>query len=1046
MPIRLLLAALVLAPSLLSAQGGRAVVREEIRIIETYPFSDPNPVPILTRDARLYPYHLFDGYSHTSTPREWKVITLENEGIAVYILPEVGGKIWGAVDKTTGFEFIYRNEVLKFRNIALRGPWTSGGVEFNFGIIGHTPAGATPVDYTFGSSEDGGVFCTVGALDLPSRTRWRVTVTLSPDRACFETEAAWDNPGPFMHAAYTWMNAAAPARDDLRMFMPGDRYLEHGGRAHSWPVDTRGRDLSFYAENDFGDNKSYHVVGRERDFFGGYYSGLREGFGHWADYADMPGQKLWLWALSRAGGIWEDLLTDTDGQYIEWQAGRYLVQYAPGRDLTPIRQAAFAPCSGDRWKEVWFPVRETGGLSDASPFGVMFVSEESGSVTVRLNAFEKTAGTVFLEAGGDTVAQQDFSITPLEPAEAAFSRDVPGPYRITVPALALTYDSDEPGHGLARPFETPANALETMPASDRAMLEAEELLKARRYKEAEAILTGIVKEYPGHRKANTALADIRCRSGLYEKGLERITRVLEIDTYDPEANYTAGLLHRFSGDLVNARECQGWAARSPGFRTAAAVQLAEIALQRHDWPDAARWAAAALNSDTRCLPALEAAALAARKSGQKDEAVRLLERLLSLDPLHHWVRFERVLLDPSGTNPETFLTALRSEYPDQTLLELAISYANRGLRHDAVSLLRLERPGIVNPLLDLWLAFLIADDDPDGAAGLLDTAADMDPGFVFPFRRETIEVLQWALIEKPHWKFQYWLALNLWARTRDDEAARLLKHPEETPDYAPFYTCRAHLYRSPNQVNGLEDLKKALRISPDRRNYLALVDGYADSGDWENALTYSTAAYRRFGDDFNTALLHARSLIHTGSYREAVAVLQKTTVLPSENAALSHRLWEWAHLHCALDLIEENKYEAAVSVLNEGADWPEHLGQGRPYEPDRRLFDYLLGICHERSGRVREAAQFFTSVTACPGGESSGNSMYTALTYLALMHAGHEKKAAKLPASFTDGSPWSEWNRALIEADGAGMERLETTHPRLFSGIEFSILRRMLAL
>ena len=51
------------------------------------------------------------------------------------VLPEVGGKVWGAVVKETGHEFIYRNEVMKFRNIALRGPWTSGGIEFKPGNL-----------------------------------------------------------------------------------------------------------------------------------------------------------------------------------------------------------------------------------------------------------------------------------------------------------------------------------------------------------------------------------------------------------------------------------------------------------------------------------------------------------------------------------------------------------------------------------------------------------------------------------------------------------------------------------------------------------------------------------------------------------------------------------------------------------------------------------------------------------------------------------------------------------------------------------------------
>ena len=175
----------------LNAQERRARISEDVRIIETYPFADPNPVPILVTDDRLYPYHRFEGYSHNSEAAEWKVIHLENEWIELWVLPEAGGKVWGARVKETGHEFIYRNEVMKFRNIALRGPWTSGGIEFNFGVIGHTPSTATPVDYRTEEHEDGSVSVVVGAMDLPSRTHWRVEVRLPPDRAYFETNVLW---------------------------------------------------------------------------------------------------------------------------------------------------------------------------------------------------------------------------------------------------------------------------------------------------------------------------------------------------------------------------------------------------------------------------------------------------------------------------------------------------------------------------------------------------------------------------------------------------------------------------------------------------------------------------------------------------------------------------------------------------------------------------------------------------------------------------------------------------------------------------------------
>ena len=86
---------------------------------------------------------------------------LENDYIKVMVLPEIGGKIWGAIEKSTGEEFLYKNEVIKFRNIAMRGPWTSGGIEFNFGIIGHHPSTATAVDYKIQTNKDGSVSCIV---------------------------------------------------------------------------------------------------------------------------------------------------------------------------------------------------------------------------------------------------------------------------------------------------------------------------------------------------------------------------------------------------------------------------------------------------------------------------------------------------------------------------------------------------------------------------------------------------------------------------------------------------------------------------------------------------------------------------------------------------------------------------------------------------------------------------------------------------------------------------------------------------------------------
>jgi hypothetical protein len=67
--------------------------------------------------------------------------------------------------------------------------------------------------------------------------------------------------------------------------------------------------------------------------------------------------KIFLWGQAREGGIWEDLLTDTDGQYIELQSGRVFNQPASNSAYTPYKHYAFAPQMTDEWTEYWYSGR-----------------------------------------------------------------------------------------------------------------------------------------------------------------------------------------------------------------------------------------------------------------------------------------------------------------------------------------------------------------------------------------------------------------------------------------------------------------------------------------------------------------------------------------------------------------------------------------------------------------------------------------------------------------------------------------------------------------
>jgi hypothetical protein len=155
------------AVSLSLRAANPATVREYNQSFTTYPYSDPDPI---AKASAFYPYFRYDGFTDQSVKKNWKVVELANDHVQILILPEIGGKLWTAIEKTTGRPFIYYNHVVKFRDVSMRGPWTSGGMEANYGIFGHTPNCFSPVDYLTRTNEDGSASCIIGSLDLLTRS------------------------------------------------------------------------------------------------------------------------------------------------------------------------------------------------------------------------------------------------------------------------------------------------------------------------------------------------------------------------------------------------------------------------------------------------------------------------------------------------------------------------------------------------------------------------------------------------------------------------------------------------------------------------------------------------------------------------------------------------------------------------------------------------------------------------------------------------------------------------------------------------------------
>jgi hypothetical protein len=113
------------------------------------------------------------------------------------------------------------------------------------------------------------------------------------------------------------------------------------------------------------------------DFFGGYWHDEDFGMGRYSTHDDKAGKKIWIWGLSQQGMIWEKLLTDTDGQYVEVQSGRLFNQSADGSTFTPFKHRGFLPHTTDVWTEYWFPVVKTKGFVAANNFGALNIKHEN---------------------------------------------------------------------------------------------------------------------------------------------------------------------------------------------------------------------------------------------------------------------------------------------------------------------------------------------------------------------------------------------------------------------------------------------------------------------------------------------------------------------------------------------------------------------------------------------------------------------------------------------------------------------------------------------
>jgi hypothetical protein len=399
-------------------------VWEEPLTLPTYRLDPPDPNPrFYTHESyqgaqkRIYPYPMQDGVTDIREEKTYKALYLENEYIKLCILPELGGRLFYATDKTNGYEIFYRQHVIKPALIGMLGAWISGGIEW---CVFHHHRNTTymPVDYTLAENADGSKTIWFGETERRHRMKWLIGITLYPGKSYIEATVKLDNPTAYPNSILYWANVAVHVNDDYQVIFPPSvtvaTYHSKNDFAH-WPianetyraVDYRGVDLSWWKNHP--EPVSFFAWDKQEDFMGGYDHGQHAGVVHVADHHVVCGAKLWEWSPGPSGRMWDKILTDADGPYAELMVGAFSDNQPDYSWIKPHEVKTF--------KQYWYPVREIDGFKYANLQGAANLDlTTNGTAKIGFNTTSRyQKAKVMLTAGAKTILEQTITIGPDKP-------------------------------------------------------------------------------------------------------------------------------------------------------------------------------------------------------------------------------------------------------------------------------------------------------------------------------------------------------------------------------------------------------------------------------------------------------------------------------------------------------------------------------------------------------------------------------------------------------------------------------------------------------
>jgi len=928
-----------------------------------------------------YPYSVRLDLSTEPRPVKHRVIVLENRYLRAEILPDMGGRLYRLYDKVAGQETFMVPPTVKFQNIALRGAWIAGGIEWNFGQRGHTVHTVDPVSWTIRSEPDGSASVFVGSIVRPAESRWSVRISLKPDRAAMDVEIQTMGPRTLPGLMYWWSNATVEVTDDSRFFYYG---LYAGDEAaHSWPM-TDGLDFRWYRNRVI--KADMFLMEPQRDYLAFYDYGRQHGLAQIANRFIAPGQKYFTWGSDERGHYWDYQLSDSGQTYCEIQRGRL-----PTQGMTePI-----PPMSTDRWQETWMALNDTRGFDHLENDMALAVSSASDRTEIRLlSAVERSH--LRMEAFNEDHPLGSWDIDRIEPGS---------------PLVLTTAEGDDRRYNRIRIIDANSQILvdweefvfadadwtSHKPPFDQAKASLEELFheaQRRRFlywpavdPDCVCLYDRILQQDPGHTGALRAMAEINLFNGFFDKAAAQLGKATKRCPNDPTLLTLLGWTLLRMDKCLDAVKPFTVASRFEPGRRDALVGLAWAYVKASDLAAAEKTVDELLADRPNDRWASLLKVIILRRNDQVAEAVERLSALLKIDPLWGAANAEAALLDM----PKHLADGQRRLADDS--VSAALAYLDLGLWDDAQTILRIDESDEPwSPMVRLaHLAYAqLKTGDTSGALATIQDLHKAPLEHASPWATTSIVVLTELTRAYPDEANLFAMLGNaLASRSRLADALAAWKTAvdlgaDHTVVHGNLAAVESHLGHN---ERALEHYRRAWRLSKANINLFSEFDRFLSQMGLHDE---RESIYNELPDSVHhrpvVALRRVPQLLDLERYDDALGELSARQYYSGEMAEYTiRRAFHEALLGKAVNLMNACHFAEAHEVLKEGLTYPRNQNVGRQWSlPTEAMINYMLGLTAEAAGRPQEAQDYWLAAAREHNSDGEVFQAYEMMAWLAL--------------------------------------------------------------